>query len=46
MEESYHDDLCEALHDLADEIYEFPTRGHIAIRLRELAGIDTREKKE
>lgn len=36
MEEGPYDDLCCELHDLADLIYEYPTRGQIANRLREL----------
>lgn len=46
MEEGYYNDLAEGVHQVADNIHDFkqfPTRGHIADRLRELAGIDTRD---
>lgn len=43
MEEGIHVDLCEALWDLADEIHEYPSRDHIALKLQELAGADTRD---
>jgi hypothetical protein len=58
MEEGYYDDLCEALHNLADEldnarIPQQPTHTEVkrqvrtlAKQLRELAGIDTRAERE
>jgi hypothetical protein len=54
MEEAYYTDLCEALHDLADELDKarVPARPsqqsvkrevqRVSTKLRELAGIDTR----
>lgn len=43
MEEGHYNDLAEGVHQVADDIHQFPTRDHIATRLRELAGIDTRD---
>lgn len=48
VEDGYYDQLCEALHDLADRLERYPyTPGYeISAQLRELAGIDTRDEKE
>jgi hypothetical protein len=48
VEEDHFNSLCEALHDLADEIdaggsYE---AGWIPNRLRDIAGADTRKKAQ
>jgi hypothetical protein len=45
MEDGPYDDLCEALHDLADQLETRPIESNgqqVASRLRELAGSDTR----
>ena len=45
MEDGYYTDLCEAIHNLADELDHLPcplSPEEIASKLRELAGIDTR----
>lgn len=47
MEDAYYDELCEALHDLADGIgnsLPWLTREEIVRRLRGLAGSDTRRR--
>lgn len=46
MEEGHYDTLCEALHDLADEIDAGGSweAGWVSIAIRELVGADTRKK--
>lgn len=50
MEEGYYVDLCESLHDLADDMENFMywkhNRKQIIERVRKLAGWDTREGKK
>lgn len=47
MEEGHYDELCEALHDLADGYERNPslmTPAVVIHQLRELAGADTRRE--